>query len=203
IEDLRAYVRDFGVNLSEVHRGEAGVPDEDRWQFEELVSLAQHEDSDPIPRDWAAQRVLEEHDLGVMHGEYTMPGDFKNYGELLITLPGPKNPKAPGGRFDPIGEPFKVEGHFPEGNIIAWIRHNIRTDQDGQLFLFIEEIQSDWHQKGRRFGYDVLDETGYRKPKLSERSEARLYEIEREAQDLDNKIKDLQRQILKARRNNT
>lgn len=46
-----------------------------------------------------------------------------------------------------------VGGHFDEPNVLAHIRFNERVDADGKRVLFIEEIQSDWHQKGRRAGY--------------------------------------------------
>lgn len=44
-------------------------------------------------------------------------------------------------------------GHFDEPNVLAHVRLNDRTDADGKRVLFVEEIQSDWHQKGRRQGY--------------------------------------------------
>lgn len=43
--------------------------------------------------------------------------------------------------------------HFDEPNIIAHVRFNDRTDADGKKTLFIEEIQSDWAQKGRKEGF--------------------------------------------------
>jgi len=57
--------------------------------------------------------------------------------------------------------------HFDQPNILAHVRYNERTDADGKRVLFIEEIQSDWHQAGRKQGYgdiasvqDTLRETG-------------------------------------------
>jgi hypothetical protein len=44
-------------------------------------------------------------------------------------------------------------GHWDEPNVLAHIRFNERTDADGKKVLFIEEIQSDWHQEGRKKGY--------------------------------------------------
>lgn len=44
-------------------------------------------------------------------------------------------------------------GHYDELNILAHIRFNERTDADGKKVLFLEEIQSDLHQKGRKHGY--------------------------------------------------
>jgi hypothetical protein len=52
------------------------------------------------------------------------------------------------------GEDF-VGGHFDEKNVLAHLRLTDRTGPDGEKILFIEEIQSDWHQKGRKQGYKI------------------------------------------------
>jgi len=44
--------------------------------------------------------------------------------------------------------------HFYDHNILAHIRTTTRTDETGRKILFIEEVQSDWHQSGKRHGYD-------------------------------------------------
>ena len=46
-----------------------------------------------------------------------------------------------------------TSGHYDEANILAHVRLNDRTDADGKKVLFVEEIQSDWHQAGRKKGY--------------------------------------------------
>ena len=51
-----------------------------------------------------------------------------------------------------VGQDF-VSGHYDDPNIIAHIRFNERVDADGNKVLFIEEIQSDWAQKGRKSGF--------------------------------------------------
>lgn len=43
--------------------------------------------------------------------------------------------------------------HFDEENILAHTRLTDRVDESGDKVLFIEEIQSDWHQAGREKGY--------------------------------------------------
>lgn len=43
--------------------------------------------------------------------------------------------------------------HWDERNILAHVRFKDRTSTDGKKTLFIEEIQSDWHQAGRKRGY--------------------------------------------------
>jgi hypothetical protein len=44
-------------------------------------------------------------------------------------------------------------GHFDEPNTLAHLRMNTRTDAEGKKTLFIEEIQSDWAQKGKKEGF--------------------------------------------------
>lgn len=44
--------------------------------------------------------------------------------------------------------------HFFDHNILAHIRTTSRTDSAGRKILFIEEVQSDWHQSGKRYGYN-------------------------------------------------
>lgn len=43
--------------------------------------------------------------------------------------------------------------HFDEPNVLAHLRLNDRVGPNGEKILFIEEIQSDWHQAGRKQGY--------------------------------------------------
>ena len=44
-------------------------------------------------------------------------------------------------------------GHFDEPNILVHLRMNTRTDADGNKVLFLEEVQSDWGQKGKKDGF--------------------------------------------------
>jgi len=43
--------------------------------------------------------------------------------------------------------------HFDEPNVVVHLRLNDRTGPNGERILFVEEVQSDWHQKGREEGY--------------------------------------------------
>lgn len=51
------------------------------------------------------------------------------------------------------GQEEFVGEHFDTPNVVAWTRTNTRTDTSGDEVLFIEEIQSDWHQRGRKVGF--------------------------------------------------
>lgn len=104
--------------------------------------------------------------------DYQLPGG-KNYKEILLTLP-EKQTSLNQDAQAMFGKDFadlsadetltlqsdqnvKAEGyksgHFDESNILAHIRFNERTDVDGKKVLFLEEVQSDWHQAGRKEGY--------------------------------------------------
>ena len=49
-------------------------------------------------------------------------------------------------------DPFRVS-HWDEDNVLAHVRFDERRDAEGVRTLHIAEIQSDWHQKGRKEGY--------------------------------------------------
>ena len=50
-------------------------------------------------------------------------------------------------------QPKYTGGHYEVPNVLSHIRFNERVDPDGNKVLFIEEIQSDWAQKGRKVGF--------------------------------------------------
>lgn len=56
-----------------------------------------------------------------------------------------------------------ISQHYDEPNILAHVRFNDRVDAEGKRVLFLEEIQSDWHQKGRAEGYQKAVGTSARK----------------------------------------
>lgn len=56
------------------------------------------------------------------------------------------------GQYEDAGGTFR-SSHFNEPNILAHVRFNERADVEGKRVLFLEEIQSDWHQAGRKRGY--------------------------------------------------
>jgi hypothetical protein len=79
------------------------------------------------------------------HAEWQMDGPKSNYRETLIRL---------------VGNDYVKPAHFTEKGIVVHIRHNDRIGPNGERILFIEEVQSDLHQAGRKEGYK-------RKPKDS------------------------------------
>jgi hypothetical protein len=112
---------------------------------------------------------------GARYEDYTLPGRYKNYREILTTLPDKsqelsrelddlmkfKN-KNPGewtnhlqNEYEAIRQQLEgyTEGHYGETpNVLAHMRVNDRNI-NGKKTLMVEEIQSDWHQAGRKHGY--------------------------------------------------
>ncbi len=58
-----------------------------------------------------------------------------------------------------------TSSHFDQSNILAHMRLNDRVI-DGKPTLFVEEIQSDWHQAGRKKGYDTPEARAAEQQKL-------------------------------------
>ena len=89
--------------------------------------------------------------------QYTLPGG-ENYRELLVTMPErPEKLSGTSMEGEPVykyGEsPSFTSSHFDEPNVLTHLRVNDRVTPDGKKVLFVEEVQSDWHQKGRQQGY--------------------------------------------------
>jgi hypothetical protein len=78
-------------------------------------------------------------------------------------------------------------GHFDQPNILAHMRVNDRTI-DGKKTLFVEEIQSDWHQAGRK--------KGYQESLLTDAERSRYEQLK--AKDSKNQLTDADRPELQA-----
>jgi len=112
------------------------------------------------------------------YDKYTIPGG-QNYRELLITLPERKQPAPFADELKSIQAiPYPLRtveqnererelqqaamnvpntnyrsGHWDEKNVLAHLRFDERTDADGQKVMFIQEIQSDYGQEGKKKGF--------------------------------------------------
>ncbi len=95
------------------------------------------------------------------YAEYQLPGG-NNYREVLLTVPS-KRPSiknmsraeynAAIEEADRLGIQNYQSSHWDEPNVVSHIRMNDRTDFNGKKVLFIEEMQSDWAQEGRKKGF--------------------------------------------------
>jgi hypothetical protein len=89
-------------------------------------------------------KLEKEREDNTKYSDYVLPGGEK-YKELLLTMPRKRY------RADETKEPYKSP-HFDEPNIVAHIRFDERT-ANGERILFLQELQSDWQQKGKRHGF--------------------------------------------------
>lgn len=148
--------------------------DPDSWP-EWLNKVVQH------ARDESSEfEQYENEDPEAKYSQYTLPGG-ENYREVLLTLPDGgaetvqdqkrrlKETYGVDSWFD-LTDTQKAElkaaderanrpraryksSHWDQPNVLAHIRLNDRTDADGKRVLFVEEIQSDWGQEGKKKGF--------------------------------------------------
>lgn len=90
------------------------------------------------------ETVIDEYQVRIMqtdrtskYSQYNIPGGT-NYREILLRLPNNNG--------------YYKGLHWEEKNVLVHIRTTDRI-VNGKKTIFIEEIQSDWHQKGRTEGY--------------------------------------------------
>ena len=116
------------------------------------------------------------------YAKYQLPGG-ENYREVLLTLPEKKEVwriREQGGKWEVYSDRTSLgsfvdkaraedeaaynnrtaspvsgykSSHWDQKNVLAHIRVNDRTDADGKRVLFVEEIQSDWGQAGKKEGF--------------------------------------------------
>jgi len=123
-----------------------------------------------------AQKELKEHDAWIQanagdvftdlptYEQYTLPGG-SNYREVLFQRPMSEAAVRvdSANRAGRPGAPEDIDEwkgvyrgpHFNELNVLAHVRLKDRVTPDGKKVLFVEEVQSDWHQHGKGSGYAV------------------------------------------------
>ena len=165
---------DIGYNTTRRSDG-AGINDFEIYSLEEAKIDAY---LDGLDQGYIGYR-LDEGDT--LFSEWKLPGG-ENYREVLLTLPENKGfnvtryeelkQKDIAGKLNDLEEVKEfntlidhkksgvfTQGHFDEPNVLAHIRLDDRTGPDGERILFVEEIQSDWHQMGREKGYLGTEKT--------------------------------------------
>ena len=91
----------------------------------------------------------ENRDVGFINWDKSTSYKFKEGGPIVEE--GEKTIELPSIR-GPGGHNFR-----DAGSIMMHLRYNVRIAPNGERVLFIEEIQSDWHQAGREKGYTDKD----------------------------------------------
>lgn len=104
---------------------------------------------------------VEKQENGYSVAEYSPNGTFSGYLGVYDTEAEAEQKRAIHERKYINNEdvPLYRSSHFDEPNILAHLRFNERVSADGKRTMFLEEIQSDWHQAGRKKGYGPRTET--------------------------------------------
>lgn len=150
--DLLEFLRLTDLKIDELLRTDPHKNAEFKKKYDEIIDLRDR--GGRIGHDEARRRIAElTNEFGISgepkYGRYTLP-QGEQYKELLFQLP-----------VNEANEKYR-SSHWDEPNIVAHVRFNEREDTDGNKVLFMEEIQSDWHQDGRRKGYKTDDTPEYR-----------------------------------------
>lgn len=157
--DLEAFVKAGGVQMQEVTKQDVSVSERPDGQWEVRTARTVN----IFPTREAAEEETAFHEGrpdSTKFSKWVLPGG-ENYKEVLLTLPRKAPPTATGPRgWAELGNPNSAAGdkefrssHWDEPNVLAHIRQADHTDTDGNKVRLIEEIQSDWHQQGRKEGY--------------------------------------------------
>jgi len=78
--------------------------------------------------------------MNAPHARYQLAGPKENYREVVL-------------QHKPEEEKFAARGHYSDSNPLLHIRMSDRPHPEGGKVLHVEELQSDWGQKGRQKGF--------------------------------------------------
>jgi hypothetical protein len=100
------------------------------------------------------------------YSSYVTPGTHSNYQQELLLMP-------------EAGKGYSSHNWFSEG-VVGHIRTTDRATVDGKKIRFVDELQSDLHQEGAKYGYrDQIDiGTGDQRQARIERAEERYQSID-------------------------
>lgn len=184
-QEVQDYITANKPDVQEVRLDEPQFTTENRLELESLFNIPRRERTPEQASRVDELLAISDSEINqptTKFSKYTIPGG-ENYRELLLTLPQKveKGFMTPNGAFfseadlaDPIvrstaekiglspafrnvGDAYR-SSHYDQPNILTHLRANDRVI-DGKKALFIEEIQSDWHQAGRKKGYGPQTET--------------------------------------------
>jgi hypothetical protein len=184
-QEVQDYITANKPDVQEVRLDEPQFTTENRLELESLFNIPRRERTSEQSSRVDELLAISDSEINqptTKFSKYTIPGG-ENYREILLTLPQKveKGFMTPNGAFfseadlaDPIvrstaekiglspafrnvGDAYR-SSHYEQPNILTHLRANDRVI-DGKKALFIEEIQSDWHQAGRKKGYGPQTET--------------------------------------------
>ena len=154
------------------------------WGVKNARSMARADAEEEVLRETANLRkeihaeIMDEGGFDPQYKKWSTPGGT-NYREIVIKLPnkdlstnviskelfGKEMKFLSEGEKDAVhaeirrqfaARPEFQSRHYGDMNVLAHARVQDRTGPNGEKILQIEEIQSDWHQKGRKSGYQKI-----------------------------------------------
>jgi len=177
--DIQQYLKNNRVSVVEVEKGE-------EISEAQIDALLKDEVGQDMTRDEAREYLSNDENTDqTKFSTYQLEGEKENYKEVLVTMPSKKSKNLK--RLDELigkgGIANRTEqeqrefmqlldetenevsntkfqsSHFEEPNILVHLRMNTRKDAQGNKVLFLEEVQSDWGQTGKKQGFkrDIND----------------------------------------------
>lgn len=175
-DELQAYMRENGVQLGETVLGRDGAPNNDEWEPDDgrvgntrygdytvpggtnyrevLITLPERKVE--VAARQSAKTGFED-EMKFKYGGQTFPSVYSKLSpaeidkyEMLVREDrnSEKNDRVVADK----AVNYK-SSHWDQPNILAHLRLDDRTDADGSRVLFVNEIQSDWGQDGKKKGF--------------------------------------------------
>lgn len=185
--DVQQYVRDNPMQFGEqVYGGKStsAAEIEELTRLQQRLETGQHTPDELAQLDRLQEQLLNQE---TQYGQYTLPGG-RDYQERVVSWEGPfqqEGVRREQERYrnllssvspddaeyiqrrlrgmEGLNNPYlpqqpNINNHaFPVDNAIGWTRSDIRDTPDGP-FRFIDEFQSDVHQRGAKEGYKINPE---------------------------------------------
>lgn len=201
-DDLVAFLENNGIEVEEVVLGElpdglgdwvvepqqrpfrrlslggwstaGGATDQILWQVRNPTTDQTYYNftSEQSARDYARSAYVNE--AGTRWNRWTSDPHNEGYRELMLRMP-------PGVKNNPTST---AETHWKERGVVAHVRFMPKKNAAGRDVIYLEEVQSDWHQQGRKNGYDGQA----RDPAVVARLEAAVAAKEHELVEMDEAI---------------
>jgi polyhydroxyalkanoate synthesis regulator phasin len=202
------YVRANSLDVREVHRGTVDPATEQRLADMDAEIRRLEAAGDLRWRELSRERgaLIRQSPKETKFGQWRLGNGAggSNYREVLITLPGkPRAVNIDEASQRLFGKPFEQltmaervkaqhelsynpseyrSSHWDEPNVLAHLRMDERVAPDGARVLLVDEVQSDWHQSGRRAGYGpgtkeytVVDGNGDQRGTFATREDAQAW----------------------------
>lgn len=115
-----------------------------------LLTLPQRQDAEIALRRFQNRMMDKYPNAGIMWNREASPEEIAEHGRLKAAWNRQNTPT------------FRSE-HFDQPNILAHMRVS-DFEQDGKKIMLVDEVQSDWHQEGRKKGYKPKEVPSYDDP---------------------------------------